>query len=165
MQLNSRSLLIAAAIAGVGMAVLSAIPIISLVNCLLCGWVWGGAIFAVWLYKRYENGAPVTPGQGVVIGLVAALIGAVINWLLAALMGGASAAALGPALDQLPDAESRQMLRDLVASGGFSILGLLFSLVIYSIFGVVGGLIGSAIFGNRPVSPPPTVPPSLPPTA
>ena len=166
MQLNSRSFWLAAGIAGVVMALLGAIPFVSLVNCLLCGWVWGGAIFAVWLYKRYENGGVVTTGQGVVIGLVAALIGAVINWLIASLLGGASSAALGPALDQLPDEESRQMLRELVASGGFSILGLLISLVIYSIFGVVGGLIGAAIFGNRPVSPaPPSVPPSLPPMA
>ncbi len=153
MQLNTRSLLIAAGIAGVAMGILSSVPILSLVNCLLCGWVWGGAIFAVWLYKRNENGVIVTTGQGVVIGLVAALIGAVISWLLGVVLGGATTAALAPVLEQLPDAESRQMFQQLVASGGVSIISLLFGLIINAIFGIIGGLIGAAVIGNKPAAP------------
>ncbi len=153
MQLNTRSLLIAAGIAGVAMGILSSVPILSLGNCLLCGWVWGGAIFAVWLYKRNENGVIVTTGQGVVIGLVAALIGAVISWLLSIVMGGATMAAMGPLLDQFPDAESRQMLQQLMASGGVSIISLLFGLIINAIFGIIGGLIGAALIGNKPAAP------------
>ncbi len=153
MQLNTRSLLIAAGIAGVAMGILSSVPILSLANCLLCGWVWGGAIFAVWLYKRNENGVIVTTGQGVVIGLVAALIGAVISWLVGIVMGGATMAAMGPLLDQFPDAESRQMFQQLMASGGVSIISLLFGLIINAIFGIIGGLIGAALIGNKPAAP------------
>ena len=153
MQLNTRSLLIAAGIAGVAMGILSSVPILSLGNCLLCGWVWGGAIFAVWLYKRNENGVIVTTGQGVVIGLVAALIGGVISWLLGIVMGGATMAAMGPLLDQFPDAESRQMLQQLMASGSVSIISLLFGLIINAIFGIIGGLIGAAVIGNKPSAP------------
>lgn len=153
MQLNGRSLLIAAGIAGVAMGILSSVPILSLGNCLLCGWVWGGAIFAVWLYKRNENGAIVTTSQGVVIGLLAALIGGVVSWLLGIVMGGATMAAMTPLLDQFPDEESRQMFQQLVASGGVSIITLLFSLIVNAIFGMIGGLIGAALIGNKPAAP------------
>lgn len=153
MQLNTRSLLIAAGIAGVAMGILSAVPILSLVNCLLCGWVWGGAIFAVWLYKRNENGVIVTTGQGIVIGLVAALIGGVISWLLGVILGGATMAAMGPLLEQFPDEESRQAFQQLMTSGGVPIITLLVNLIVNAIFGIIGGLIGAAVIGNKPPAP------------
>ncbi|MCS7062347.1 MAG: hypothetical protein RMN25_14475 [Anaerolineae bacterium] len=153
MSLNMRGLLISAGIAGVAIGILSAIPILSLVNCLLCGWVWGGAIFAVWLYKRNQNGVIVSSGQGVVIGLVAALIGAVISWVLGMALGGAaSAASLAPMLDQLPDEQTRQMVEQLVSSGGISIASLFIGLIINAIFGMIGGLIGAALIDSKPPS-------------
>ncbi|MGQ9815610.1 MAG: hypothetical protein ACUVR3_10765, partial [Candidatus Roseilinea sp.] len=125
MQLNTRSLLIAAGIAGVAMGILSSIPILSLGNCLLCGWVWGGAIFAVWLYKRNENSVTVTTGQGIVIGLVAALIGAVTSWVLSIAMSAATMEAIELLLEQFPDEGFREAFEAFFNSGGFTILTLL----------------------------------------
>lgn len=153
MQLNTRSLLIAAGIAGVAMGILSSIPILSLGNCLLCGWVWGGAIFAVWLYKRNENGVIVTTGQGIVIGLVAALIGAVTSWAFSIAMSGATMEAIGPLLEQFPDEGFREAFEVFFYSGGFTILTLLINLVVNAIFGIIGGLIGAAVIGNKPSEP------------
>jgi len=160
--MNIRSLLIASGIAGVVMGVLGNLPIIGLLNCLLCAWVWGSAMFAVWLYRRNEKGALVTMGQGAVIGLVAGLIGAVVGAIVSAVVGSASAAVIAPMLSQVGDPDTRQMIEALGAGGGFSIIQLLISLLLNSVIGAIGGLLGAALFGGKPAAaaPPSTPPPS-----
>ena len=148
--MNTRALLISAGIAGVLAAVLSSIPIISMVNCLLCGWIWGAGILAVYLYRRNAGMAPVSTSTGLIIGLLVGIISAILSSLFAMALGGASAAAaLTPEqMAQLEEqlGESARVLTDPAAMGAASFF---INLVVQPIFGAIGGLIGSAIFKNR----------------
>jgi hypothetical protein len=154
--MNSRSLFLAAGLAGVAIGLLSGIPIISAVNCLFCAWVWGGGIFAVYLYKRNEPSAfMLKPEQGALLGAVAGVIGAVVYTIISTIVGGANAALFNliqnnPQLrDQFGD-----FLPQLLAQGGFSILALACSLVIFAVFGAIGGLIGAAVLKPKTAPPP-----------
>src|SRR5512142_1911457 len=90
--LNQRALLLSVGIAGVVMGLLSHIPVIACLNCLLFAWVWGGAIFAVYLYRNNTNRLPLSNGQGAIIGALAGVVGAIVGGVVAAIFGGAAAA-------------------------------------------------------------------------
>ena len=49
--MNTKNLIVSSLIGGAVIAAISNIPVINLINCLLCIGYWGGAILAVWLYK------------------------------------------------------------------------------------------------------------------
>jgi hypothetical protein len=146
MVINNRSLLITALIAGLAMGVLSSLPIINLLNCLLCAWLWLGGIFAVWYYRR-ENPGSITLGQGALIGAAAGLAGALVGTILTWLIGGAGLAqALINQREML--GEAGEMIFPVVAGGLGMIFSLLFNLIFYPLFGAIGGLIGASIFGR-----------------
>jgi hypothetical protein len=74
---NTRNLLLASLIGGAVSLILTNVPVINLVNCLLCAGFWAGPLFAVWIYKR-QTGS-VTLGQGVAIGALAGVWSGVIG--------------------------------------------------------------------------------------
>jgi hypothetical protein len=119
----------------------SNLPIIGFVNCLLCAGFWGSAIFAVWLYRRL-NGT-LTVGQGVRIGALTGLLAGVLGLILS-LVGLAGAQGfLNGARQSLP-ADATQGMNDIPAWGAwiFNLLGVISNVG----FGVLGGWIGGAIF-------------------
>ena len=65
-----------ALLCGVGAAVLSAIPIVS-IGFLI--WMIGAGVFSVSLYRRQMPGATVTPGMGMRIGALAGVFGFVLD--------------------------------------------------------------------------------------
>jgi len=157
--MNTRAFLLASLIAGVVMGLLGGLPIISIANCVLCMWVWGSAILAVFLYRKLEGSQPfVSLGQGALLGVVSGVIGALIVWLISLITRQAATEAIGQAF-QMAGMEAPSFL-----AGGVAILGLFIDLVLYAIFGAVGGLIGAAIFKPKaqpPVATPPTEPPAV----
>ena len=81
--MNRRSFVFAAVIAGLAMGALGNLPVVNLVNCLLCLWTWLGGALAVILYRRFEHSAqPLSAGQGAGLGAVAGLVGAVFGALV-----------------------------------------------------------------------------------
>jgi hypothetical protein len=78
--MNTKNLWIASASGAALSLLVSNLPIIGLVNCLLCSGFWGSAIFAVWLYQRL--GGMVSIRQGIKIGALAGLIAGVIGFAL-----------------------------------------------------------------------------------
>src|SRR5580658_8494432 len=61
-----------ALLCGVGAAILSAIPIVSLGCCL---WMLGAGALAVMLYQRQVPGTLITPGMGMRLGALAGVFG------------------------------------------------------------------------------------------
>jgi len=55
--MNTRSFVLSVLIAGVVIGFLANLPILNLINCALCIWVWLGGILAVFLYRRFAGGA------------------------------------------------------------------------------------------------------------
>ncbi len=145
--MNTRMLLLASLLGGLTSVVLVNLPIINLVNCLICAGFWAGPLLAVWFYRRQTSA--VTLGQAIGIGVAAGAWHAVFGLLLS-LVGLAGAQALATSFAQLAPAESgaREAMSGVEASV-FNVFGVLTDLV----FGAIGGVIGGALFRDRPAAP------------
>lgn len=159
----------AAAIGGVILGLLSAIPFVNFVNVCCCAWVLLGGAIAVKIYIG-KSPTPVTVGTGAGIGAIAGLIGAVINLViglpLSLLTGNALVgflysliAKLSPeAAEPMRLALEQQMHMGIGERLLYSIPGALIGFVVVVIFATLGGLIGVPIFEKRkggPMAPPP----------
>jgi hypothetical protein len=63
------------------MGVLSALPFVSAGNVCCCLWLIVGGLVAAYLLQQNQP-APITPGDGALVGLLAGLIGAVVQTLV-----------------------------------------------------------------------------------
>ena len=149
------------------MGVLSALPIISAGNACCCLWVVGGGVLAAYLFQQNQS-APITPADGALIGLLAGLAGALVQFLVKIpidfLVAPMEQAMVQRMLDMgtLPP-EMRDMLerygRPSAMGGAFFIIsrivGLMFWVFVGGIFSTVGGLIGALIFKKQ--TPPGTI--------
>jgi hypothetical protein len=159
--MNIEKMLKPALIGGVLLGVLSSLPIINLFNCVCCAWIIGGGLLAAYLYVK-ESPIPVSLGNGVVLGLLAGIVGAIVSALFSLPMhfllnrGGMDLAEqLRQAMDRVPNMspETRQALQAMFSRGdmGFVFLAfsMIFSLVISCLFAMLGGAIGVALFEKR----------------
>jgi hypothetical protein len=152
--MNTRFLLISAAITGTLAALLTVTPIANLVNCLVCGWLWIAGLAAVWLYRE-NTGEPVTTRDGLVLGLVSGLFGALVATILSAFSVGGTTPIPAGQLAQIEEQlgpQAASFLRMLENPATTLTIGLVMNLVIYSLFGLIGGLIGASIFKPRMAS-------------
>jgi hypothetical protein len=158
-----------ALLGGVTIGVLSALPVISLGNVCCCAWVVGGAALAAYLLQQ-NQADPLDAGDGAIVGLMAGAFGAIVYSMLTLVVS----VAMGPFQSQMIDwvlatgrdlpPEVRSWLEEMrggmmagaLAGIGF-IVGSIFSLFIFSIFGLVGGLLGAVMF-KKPLPPPPPPP-------
>ena len=162
MGLNSRSLLLSALVAGVAMGLLSNIPVLACVNCLFFAWVWGGGIAAVALYRRNENQPYLSITQGLVIGAAAGIVGGLVGAVASALLGELATAFSGM-VRQYTGEGGQGLIPNLLLTGGFSLLGGLVKLVLYTALGAVGGLIATTLIWKAPTAPLPPPPTYNPP--
>jgi hypothetical protein len=176
-----------ALIGGVILGILSSLPIVMAFNCVCCAWVIGGGVLAAYLYVK-DASVPVTLGRGVALGLLTGAIGALVTalfsiplYILSHGPGAGFMEQMRQSIDQMPNLppESRQFMHSLYSGNGMSAVlyafGFLFMLFVYSLFGMLGGSIGVAIFEKRkpgespaadlpPYQPPSGMPPPPPPT-
>ncbi len=141
--MNIRSLLVSALVAGLGMAILSSIPYVAVVNCALCGWIWGGGIAAVGLYRWMDDGQGVTMGRAILTGFLAGVVGALAVIGIQQLFG--ATASLASTLRASPLQEYTGGFDSALYAAGFIAI---IDLIIYPVFGLIGGAIGGAIFGK-----------------
>jgi hypothetical protein len=160
MGLNTRSFIMSGLIAGVAMGLLSNIPLVACLNCLLFAWVWGGGIGAVYLYRRSEKQVQVTNTQGLVLGAAAGVVGAIIGGLAAAVFGGLTLGLRDMLASRIGDYAST--MSSLLASTGFHILDVIRNIFIYGIVGAIGGVIATALIWKASSG---SVPPYTPPPA
>ena len=143
--MNIKNLIISSLIGGIVIAALANIPVINLINCLLCMGYWAGSILAVWLYKKFEGS--LTLSQGVAVGALAGLWSGLINFILG-LISAAGIATVITTLNQIIPPDALNLQADFTGR-----LVLLFNLVgvfLNIVLGTLGGLIGGAIFQTRP---------------
>lgn len=143
-----------ALIGGALIGIISAIPIINWINCFCCAGVIIGGILAVHLYNKNLAGLELTSSDGVTIGLMAGASGALISTVLTSMITGGVKRQIDRILEysaEMPPEVEDALIR-IQEMGGemfFVIVGLIFSLVIFSIFGIIGGLIAVSIFKKR----------------
>jgi hypothetical protein len=152
---------------GIIMAFISAVPFLNLLNCLCCAGVMLGGFMAVFFYKNEikEGMPPLESADALALGAIAGVFGAVIGtlltWGLLAVVGNVAGDALVNILkntvgDKMPPEALEQMERGMAESSiGFA--QLIMALVIDTLFGLLGGLIGYQVFKPKvaPVMPPP----------
>ncbi len=139
--MNTKNLWIAC-LGGAALSLLvTNLPYLGFVNCLLCAAFWGSAIFAVWLYRRLSG--TLTLRQGIAIGALSGLLAGVIGFLLS-FAGLAGVQALMSGFEQTLPPEAMGDIQEIPAWAGtlMNLMGVLIEVV----FGVIGGWIGGAIF-------------------
>ena len=145
--MNTKNLWIASLSGAALTTLVSNLPYVGFVNCLLCAGFWGSAIFAVWLYRR-QSGTPTTRQSvqiGVLTGLLAGLMGFALSFA-----GLSGAQGFLNTYGRLASPDAFKGMEDLPAWAGivFNLMGVLFNVG----FGALGGLLGGALFNrsNKP---------------
>lgn len=148
----------ASLLGGLFIGILSSLPVVNLANCC-CLWVITGGVLTVYLQQQGKPSS-IAPADAALSGLLAGVIGALIYLVLSALMFSASGDAmevrLREMIEQYPQlpAESRDMIYNLTSGPSFMLLIAIFTIPIYAIFSMLGGLLGTLVF-RKPSSPPP----------
>jgi len=145
--MNNRSMLISALVGALVMIVLSNVPVLSLINCLLCAGICIGGMVAVWFYRR-QTGTALTTGQAAAVGAVAGVIAGIVGAILAATLG---ADAIQTAIESDPTGQVRSALGGLVGGAGSFLVSFVINIIVYPLFGAIGGMIYAALT-NRPTS-------------
>jgi hypothetical protein len=149
--MNTRSFFLSALIAGAVIGVLGNLPVLNLINCICCIWVWMGGVLAVFLYHQFQHGAPdISAAQGAGLGAVSGIIGALVGVVVYALTSFISM----PIFNNLM--QTLQIEGDLpFQSGGpwalvaSAFFFLTIDAVLYPIFGAIGGLIAASVFWKQ----------------
>ena len=150
--MNTRSFVLAALGAGVIMAVLGNLPVVNLLNGLLCFWVWVGGVLAVLLYRRFEQGkSSLTPAQGAGIGALAGLVGAIVGLLLFPLTSAITSplfASVARALQiegDLPftTSEAGSPMRS-------TLIFFVVDVILYPLFGAISGFVATKLLVREP---------------
>ncbi len=145
--MNNRSMLISALVGALVMIVLSNVPVLNIINCLLCAGIWIGGMVAAWFYRR-QTGLSLTIGQAAVVGAVAGVIAGIVGAILAASIG---ADAIQTAIDSDPTGQVRGALGGIVGGTGSFLISFVINIIFYPLFGAIGGMIYAALT-NRPTA-------------
>lgn len=163
-----------ALLGGVFMGVLSALPFVSYANACCCLWVVVGGLLAAWLLQQ-NYPYQIATSDGALVGLLAGLFGAIIGVVITILMAPLQrqldlyvlsrlTGAMGdvpPVIDQAIEQRRNQPAVTVFSA----IASLVFSLIIYPIFAMLGGMLGAVLFkkGQPPIQPPSAVDQLYPP--
>jgi hypothetical protein len=143
--MNTRAFWLSTLIAGAAIALFGNLPVLSLINCAICVWVWLGGALAVVLYRRFQgSNAVVSAGQGAGLGGLSGLIGAVLGagvFLITSPLSVPIFNALARAL-QVEDQFNFQSgpLENISAA----LIYLIVDLILYPLFGALGAMIAAA---------------------
>lgn len=145
---------------GLVIGVLSALPVVNLGNCCCCLWVIAGGALAT--YLRQQNSPYSLPAsEGALVGLLAGFIGGIVAGVLSiplqAMTGAMQQQILERIMSSNPDmpVEMRDTLERVAAGSALRAAGLLIGVVVDTIFGMLGGLLGTAMFKKNAPPPPP----------
>jgi hypothetical protein len=150
--MNTRSFLLSTLIAGVVIGFLGNLPVLNLINCALCIWVWIGGMLAVFLYRWFQQGKPgPSVAQGAGLGALSGLIGALVGAVVFAVTSPISV----PLFNNLARALGVEGDLPFRAGGFWEIVGAAFiflflDAVLYPIFGALGGVIAANITKEPP---------------
>jgi hypothetical protein len=166
-----------AALGGLFIGILSALPIIGWANCCCCLWILSGGVLAAYL-AGLNRPVSITPGEGAILGGAAGIIGAfiwipvtiVMDVLLLPLQYAVVGSILQNARDLPPEARDvLEGLREPGSAVGRYVVGFMFMFFAGTVFGALGGLL-AAMFFRKDVppalggqAPPPPPPPFEPP--
>lgn len=143
--MNTKNILLTGLVGAVITLVLTNVPFINLVNCLICAGFWVGPLFATWLYKRLSGTLSIKEGVwvGVAAGVIAGLIGFLLSFL--------GVTGIAGIVNQL---NSMMSPEDQIEMGGlegtlFNVVGTLIGVSFDVIVGAIAGYIGALLFKDK----------------
>jgi hypothetical protein len=150
--MNTRSFLLSALIAGAVMALLGNLPLVNVLNCILCIYAWLGGALAIYLYGRFQQGQfSLSLGQAAGLGATSGIFGALIGLLAFLIFGQLSTPildkvfsfALGDGALQLPAPGSQ-------VGGPFGLLGAALTFfvvdaVLYTLFSTLAAVLAASL--------------------
>jgi len=167
-----------AILGGLMIGAISGIPGLNLLNCCCCAGILLGGALSVYLYRQEftDEMPPLESSDALILGIIAGIIGALVTTALSAMI----TLLLGPVetemmrnfmeklTQKLEDHGSvppgtmenmRDQFEQAIKEGGTVggiLRSLVYALILYPIFSMLGGLIGFGIFGKKkpPVPPP-----------
>jgi len=151
-----------ALIGGVLLGLLSAIPVVNLVNICCCLWALIGGLLASYLYIK-NSPVPASAGDGAILGALAGLVGAVIVVVIgipiSIIAGGITRELLIRLIENVNPGQAEAIRIQMEAGStiaGAIVNGIILA-VLLVIFSTIGGLLGIPIFEKRkgPIPPPP----------
>ena len=145
--MNARAFWLSTLTAGALMGLLANLPVLNLINCFLCLWIWLGGALAVYLYRRFHPaGVAPTVGQGALLGIVAGVIAAVVGAVVFTVTGAISM----PIISEL--ARTLRIEGDFASPTlgfgeflGVSVGFFLLNIVLYPLFGALGAIIAASL--------------------
>ena len=168
-----------AILGGLIIGAISGIPGLNLLNCCCCAGILLGGALAVYLYRHEFTGEmpPMESSDALILGIIAGIIGALVTTFLSALitliLGPVEAETIRNLIDKLENRGKipqdmldkfhdlfEQSIKEGRTIGGI-LSSLIFNLILYPIFSMLGGLIGYGIFGKKKPAVPPQPPMQL----
>lgn len=169
--LEKPSKLRSAILGGLIIGAISGIPGLNLLNCCCCAGILLGGAMSVYLYRQeFTNEMPpLESSDALILGIIAGIVGALITTFLSAMIS----LILGPVetemmrnlvekfaqkleergsipqgtLDNMRD-QFEEAMKEGGTIGGI-LRSLVYNLILYPIFSMLGGLIGFGIFGKK----------------
>jgi len=170
----------AAIIGGLVIGAISGIPGLNLLNCCCCAGILFGGALSVYLYRQEftDEMPPIESSDALILGIISGIIGALITTILSAVIS----LTFGPVevemmrnimeklaeklenegsvpegtLDNMRD-QFEQAIKEANNFGGI-LRSLIYALILYPIFSMLGGLIGFGIYGKKKSTTPPVAP-------
>jgi hypothetical protein len=165
-----------AILGGIIVGAISGIPGLNLLNCCCCAGILLGGALSVYFYKQeFTNEMPpMESSDALILGIVAGIIGALLTTILNATIS----LLLGPVETQMMRNFMEKLMQKLedrgsIPSGtmdnmrdqferaikeggtiGGILRSLIYALILYPIFSMLGGLIGFGMFGRKKPTPP-----------
>jgi hypothetical protein len=147
--MNLGALLIAGLVSGVAAPLFARLPILNMVNCIPCGWIWISGIMTLLLYRwLIGSSEPLTTMDGLIAGTYTGLIAFAVTTAIFFLTNKPF---------QLPEvpANLAPHIADIQDSLGLKsqdqtlmFMGSCVNLFVYPTFSSVGGIIGILLFGG-----------------
>jgi hypothetical protein len=147
-----------ALIGGLVAGVLSALPIVNFLNVCCCLWVVSGGLVAAYLLQEREP-TPIQVGDGALVGLMAGVVGAFVNFVLSIPVTLLLAPMQRAFMERIIERGNMPSeMREVITSGGGTALGIVlnffFALFAGIVFSTLGGVLGTVIFRKKPAAPP-----------
>ncbi len=145
--MNTKNILITGLVGAIITLAMTNITFVNFINCVICAGFWLGPLFAVWMYKRMT--CTLSTKEAVWVGVTSGLIAGIIGLLLsfAGLAGAAGIINQVNAISSSADEIDLSGIEGAIGNVMLTSIG-----VIFDIIGAIAGLIGGAIFKDRPAT-------------
>ncbi len=151
-------------LAGVLFGIVSAMPVLGLLNCACCSLVVGCGFFAAFLYSSAcrRQGAAFGPATGATTGLIAGAFHAITVIAITAVIGAITGFGIEAVFTKMeeggvePDQiETIRAVFERLGTVGLLVIGFFLWVLVGAVFSTIGGALGGLAFRFVPAPPPP----------